>query len=61
VAIHNFGLETANALKLDSSEYWSIDVENFRFVYALQPKLKSSKFMELDVCGRPHFANLMPA
>ena len=44
---------------LNSSEYQhrSIDVENFSFVCALKPKLQSSKFIELDVCGRPLFAN----
>ena len=44
---------------LESSEYQHrlIDVEYFRFVCALNPKLHSSKFIELDVCGRPLFAN----
>ena len=40
-----------------STKHRSIGVENFRFVYALQSTLKSSKVMELDVCGRPLFAN----
>ena len=30
-----------------------VDVENFRFVRALKPKLQPSKSIELDVCGRP--------
>ena len=42
---------------LDSNEYQHrlVDIENFRFVCALKPKIQSSKFIELDVhvCGRP--------
>ena len=44
---------------LNNSEYQHrlIDVENFSFVCALKPKLQYTKFIELDVCGRPIFAN----
>ena len=34
-----------------------MDGEHFRLVSFLNTKLWCSKFIELDVCGRPHFAN----
>ena len=47
------------ALNLVSSTYQHnlMDGENFRLICYLNTKLWSSKFIELDVCGRPLFAN----
>ena len=46
----------SNSVNIDYN-HRLIDRENFKLVSSLITKLWVSKFIELDVCGRPLFAN----
>ena len=49
-------LLTRNLVR-SAHQHQLMDGDNFKFVSFLNTKLWSSKFTELDVCGRPLFAN----
>jgi len=55
LTILNFRLKQTLPRNLDSSEYQH-SLRKFQLC-SLKHKLQSSKFIELDVCGRPLFAN----